>query len=684
MRTAVSQGSLLRTLTVVTLALSAVASVLVRQVVEPAYGSVQAQAGNRVLAVYADVSGSTLDSDPDGILNSLLPAAAYASAAGRTFVATFADDVRPVQEVLAADEHALESLETQLAETPRGGATATAAAVAACLDLLEQSGAAPGSGCLTATDGRPEPEGEAQLKRIEYELAPRAKAAEYQLLFLGLLVNDPEGEAVFERVTQITSAPPYEAVNDPARLSEALLSLLARWRGASVETREIDVPAGGQASTRIIVDPREQRLDVLVARENPATNVLLIGPDGRTEVPRLALERLEVYSFETPVPGEYLVVASGAAAARLPVLALHEEGLSAQVVGDPAALPSGEEAELLVALTDDRARFSATDARASVTLVHLSGQRFTADAVPAGGGAYLSASFPPLPPGPYRVEASVTLRSGRQRTASGRAEVTAFPDLQLDAPDCLIQGRSNRVTVRAVVAGAPATLEQAAGTLIASREGIPLVSTGDGLLAAEVRPGPGTRLALSARVSGLYRGTATTRQGEPVTFAVCPPPPGLLSRAGSTVVTFWPQAVSVAVGLAYLSWWLTRPARSGWRPFERRWEGILDCGQGSAFVAELEDEPWTFPLRLLAPHLIPPSTIARCERLGLPLAQAQHALWLYERWSGLGCIVGRRIGPFILPVRHLVIPDGGEVELRPDSGITLGYERHDLSAEDDA
>lgn len=114
----------------------------------------------------------------------------------------------------------------------------------------------------------------------------------------------------------------------------------------------------------------------------------------------------------------------------------------------------------------------------------------------------------------------------------------------------------------------------------------------------------------------------------------------------------------------------------------RRWEGVLDAGAGQVLVSELEDVFWTLPVRVCIPHLVPPSTVARCDRLGPPLRAVHLALWLYDRWDGLGCLVGRRFGPLILPIRHFVIADGGEVELLGTEEIRLSYGREELNVEE--
>jgi hypothetical protein len=185
-----------------------------------------------VLQIYADVSGSTLSSDPDRVLSSIVPAAAYVSGSARVFVGAFAATVGEALEVQAASGPALQARARQLADAPRGGSTATAAAVGACLDNLEEMGAVPGSGCLVVSDGRPEPDTQGQLRRIEEDLAPRAARDGFHLMFVGLGSNDPQGEVAFRRAAALTGAPPYLAANDPKQLAQVLLALLARWKGA--------------------------------------------------------------------------------------------------------------------------------------------------------------------------------------------------------------------------------------------------------------------------------------------------------------------------------------------------------------------------------------------------------------------------------------------------------------------
>jgi len=74
--------------------------------------------------------------------------------------------------------------------------------------------------------------------------------------------------------------------------------------------------------------------------------------------------------------------------------------------------------------------------------------------------------------------------------------------------------------------------------------------------------------------------------------------------------------------------------------------------------------------------VVPASTVARMAGLRSSLEASGVALWLYERWDGLGCVVGRRVGPLVVPVRAHVIAEGGEAQVWND--ITLGYERQEV------
>ena len=83
-------------------------------------------------------------------------------------------------------------------------------------------------------------------------------------------------------------------------------------------------------------------------------------------------------------------------------------------------------------------------------------------------------------------------------------------------------------------------------------------------------------------------------------------------------------------------------------------------------------------MRVLLPHVIPASTVARIVGLRDSLEKGGVAVWLYERWDGLGCVVGRRVGPFVVPVRAHVIAEGSEVDIWSGGEIALGYEREEV------
>jgi hypothetical protein len=631
--------------------------------------------GGRVLVILPDVSGSTRTTDPDGIISSAVPAAAYVSSAAITYVGAFAGTAVEPARIEAADEAALLRLAKRLVAVPKEGATATAAAVASCVDLLEREAAAAGSACLTLTDGRPEPNGEDQLRRIEGELAPRARNNGYKISFLGLGLNDPEGEAVFERVSQLTGAPAYRSLSEPERLVEALLGIIGEWRSASVEVKHLEV-AGSRASTAIEVGSRVRRLDLIVARGDPGTQLTIVPPAGAPSgVRQLTLERVLVQSIEAPAPGEYLVVARGPGADAVSLTAIREGGLAASFAAQPVALPLGERGKLRLVLADEGAHYPAAGARAEIVLAG-SGERLTSDGMPSADRRYIEAEFPPLPAGTYQAEATVYLPAGGTRTLSGRAEVAPFPELVIETPHCLIRGRDNRVQVRSTVSGRVAMLEDATGYLLLAGHKAPLAEIAAGVYVAEVNPeGEAIVVALSGQVSGDYRGTPTVRRAESESYAVCPPPPSIAARLAGFAGDNWPNALGVALAFSSFGWWLTRP--SPWSLLPRRWSGLVGTDRLYLPLAGLEPAPWIFPLRIILPHVIAPSTAAAGLRLEELLKEAGIGLWLYERWDGLGVIACRRVGPLLLPFAARLIPPGGEAEIPRANGLTLAYEREE-------
>lgn len=630
----------------------------------------------QVLVIAADTSASTATTDPDGVLNSAVPAAAYASHTARTYVATFNGEAGEPQEVEGADEAAVTRLAEELASVPRQGATDTAGAVDSCLDRLEVLRAQPGSACLVVTDARPEPDGPAQLTHIEEELAPRAADNGYELAFLGLGRNDPAGAEAFQRVSEMTGAPAYRAVADPARLAEALLLLIAEWRPATAEVKHLDLQAGGRVSTTIEVGARVRRLDMIATRGSAGTEVSLLPPQGSAAAVRqLTLERVLVYAVEAPASGAYLLVARGPEADAVSLVALREGGLGATLSSDPSALPAGETGVVRVTLEDDGARYPADGARATVSLSSASGDRFTSDGWPSAGGGYLDASFPPMPEGSYAVEAVVYLPGGGSRTVRGRGEVVTFPDLELEAPECLVHGRPNRIEVRSLVDGRPATIADPVGHIVSDAREFPLKAEGPGTFSADLRPGDSAVASVSAQVAGSYRGSPTVRLAPPLEIPVCPAAPLLTERLLSLAADTWPAMLGAVLFLTYISWWLTRP--SPWSLVRRDWYGAIATSGGYTPIAALEHRGRTLPIRVFFPHVVPPSTVASIPGLGSSLEASGMAIWLYERWDGLGCVVGRRVGPIVLPVKALVIAEGGYVEIW-SGGVALGYEREEV------
>ncbi|MBV9789071.1 MAG: hypothetical protein JOZ51_12895, partial [Chloroflexi bacterium] len=180
----------------------------------------------------------------------------------------------------------------------------------ALLDALAQSrGSDSFEGrVLLLTDGEPAPQGAAQIREID-ALLPRFAAKRWMISTVGLRLranSQLRGIELLQKIAGTTRGQAYGDVDEPMRLQNIFVEFFAEQTGRSLrpgQPRDL-VPNGEHV---VNVASYAERIDVLVAKENPQAAIKLFRPDG-SEVSATG-DGVELFSNDDPFYAAFSIAA---------------------------------------------------------------------------------------------------------------------------------------------------------------------------------------------------------------------------------------------------------------------------------------------------------------------------------------------------------------------------------------
>jgi hypothetical protein len=426
-------------------------------------GSARAAAEREAVCLALDRSGSLQDTDPQrygpSVINVVADLATNAMLTVFTFAGQGREGVRLLGTFDLANPRELEALRQRVAEldrTPPEGYTPTADLLAAIYDHLAGRGAPPGAGCIVISDGLPEPDTEAQFRRIE-TLLPQYAARGWRLHAVALGAGQWT-ERFHSIATQLGGA--ALTANTPAELLSVVLHAFAAYRrDPPPQVVPMIIGANGQAVVPIEVDPTVQRLLVVVTRPSEAFTARLLTPrqeELRADDPRLVTrphtgDRHYVgYALADTKPlgaGRWTVEVQGPRGGEVVVAYSLRSSLKLELVEPKLGLIAADRPARLCARLHDADRtdrpLPPLGATVRATVTDAGGRQIPLSLLDDGrpdssgdeaGGDNVFCNRLTLPAGSYRVHAEATTMGNGQAAVTGSIQATVLPAFVLLAP----------------------------------------------------------------------------------------------------------------------------------------------------------------------------------------------------------------------------------------------------------
>lgn len=149
-------------------------------------------------------------------------------------------------------------------------------------DMAETRGADTFDGrVLLLTDGEPAPKGAEQIKQID-ELLPKFAAQNWAISTVGLKLranNQRRSIDLLQKIAGKTAGKSYGDIDQPLRLQHIFVEFFAEQTGRSLHPGKAE-SVRPNAEQVVNVADYADRIDVLVAKDNPSAAIRLLRPDG--------------------------------------------------------------------------------------------------------------------------------------------------------------------------------------------------------------------------------------------------------------------------------------------------------------------------------------------------------------------------------------------------------------------